>query len=30
LEACESFETMDIGEQEELISQVSEFEPLFT
>jgi predicted aldo/keto reductase-like oxidoreductase len=30
LEACESFETMDIGEQEELISQASEFEALFT
>jgi aryl-alcohol dehydrogenase-like predicted oxidoreductase len=30
LETCESFETMDIGEQEELISQASEFEALFT
>jgi predicted aldo/keto reductase-like oxidoreductase len=30
LEACESFETMDIGKQEEMISQASEFEALFT
>jgi predicted aldo/keto reductase-like oxidoreductase len=30
LEACESFKPMDIVEQEELISQASEFEALFT
>ena len=30
LEACVSFKPMDIGEQEELISQASEFEALFT
>jgi predicted aldo/keto reductase-like oxidoreductase len=30
IEACESFEPMSIGEQEELISNASQFEPLFT
>lgn len=30
LEACESYERMDIGEQQQLISQAGEFEALFT
>jgi predicted aldo/keto reductase-like oxidoreductase len=30
LEACETFETIDISQQEDLISQASEFEPLFS
>ena len=30
LDACESYKPMDIGEQEELISQASKFEALFT